>query len=245
MIVKTQQELDRLKASGRAAAYIRDSLQSWITPGMTTLDIDRKAGELFQETGFVSGPKALYQFPGNICISVNDCIAHGIPKDTRLMEGDAVNIDVSGHIGGYYADTGVSFVVGEHPGRQRICDCAKAMVQEAVHQAKAGGLLKQLGFAMEECARRYGYAVVKKLSGHGVGRTLHDMPKGIYCYPMKWDKRRFKQNMVVAIESFVAEGCGEIYLSQDRWSWCTKDRGSAAQYEHTLMITDGEPLFLT
>ena len=139
MIVKTQEELDAFKKIGRIVAEIREAMKAATKPGVTTRELDEIAGRMFEEAGAVSGPKGEYDFPGFTCISVNHEVAHGIPGDKVIQEGDLVNIDVSGSWNGYFADTGISFVVGEgYEDKEKLCAVAKSAFERAMTKVKAG-----------------------------------------------------------------------------------------------------------
>src|SRR5690606_6097820 len=146
MIVKTEEELIALKEIGKIVATIRDKMIEKTKPGITTKELDDFAGELFEKHGAISGPKGEYDFPGYTCISVNDEVAHGIPGSRVIQEGDLVNIDVSGSKNGYFADCGLSFVVGEgDPVLSQICDVAKKAFEAGLTKMKVGGKKNAIG----------------------------------------------------------------------------------------------------
>ncbi|RKJ59750.1 type I methionyl aminopeptidase, partial [Butyricicoccus sp. 1XD8-22] len=154
MIVRTQEELEALKKIGRICAEIRDALKEATKPGITTKELDEIAGRMFEEAGAISGPKGEYDFPGYTCISVNHEVAHGIPGSKVIKEGDIVNIDVSGSKDGYFADTGISFVVGEgYEEKEKLCKVAKSAFDRAMTKVKAGSKLNQIGKAVEREAK--------------------------------------------------------------------------------------------
>ncbi|MER1999675.1 MAG: M24 family metallopeptidase, partial [Lysinibacillus sp.] len=142
MIVTTQAEIDAFKKIGRIVAEIREEMKAATKPGVTTRELDEIAGRRFAEKGAISGPKGEYDFPGYTCISVNHEVAHGIPGDKVIQEGDLVNIDVSGSLDGYFADTGISFVVGEgYEDKEKLCRVAKQAFDRAMTKVKAGSKL--------------------------------------------------------------------------------------------------------
>lgn len=147
MIVKTEQDIEGLKKIGKLVAAIRDELKEKAIPGITTKELDELAGKRFKEHGAISGPKGEYNFPGYTCISVNDEVAHGIPSDKVLHEGDLVNVDVSGSLNGYYADTGISFVVGKgDPMLTELCQCAERAFEKGLAKIKASKLIVLIMF---------------------------------------------------------------------------------------------------
>ena len=246
MIIKSEAELAALKESGKICAYIRDRVADYLEVGMSTLEADEYAGKLFKETGFLSAPIELYKFPGNICLSVNSCVAHGIPsKDIIIKSGDSVNVDVCGSIGGVYTDCGKSVVVGESPLRQQVCDCAEQMLFKGLSTVCANVKLSAMGKAMGKYCRNQGFYPIKKLTGHGIGNTLHEKPKHIHCCYVSWDMRKFLKGMVVAIETFVSTNNCDVFIGDDGWSWIAPNGAATAQFEHTVVVTDDKPIILT
>ncbi len=246
MIVKTQEELEALKKIGRICAEIRDAMQVATKPGVTTKELDEIAGRMFEESGAISGPKGQYDFPGYTCISVNHEVAHGIPGDRIIKEGDMVNIDVSASLDGYFADTGISFVVGEgFEKQQKLCEVAKSAFDRAMTKVKAGSKLNQIGKAVEREAKDNGLHVIMNLTGHGVGRALHEAPDHVLNYFDAWDTTIMKEGMVLAVEPFISEKAEHIVESGDGWTFITPDQSLVAQIEHTIVVTKDKPIILT
>lgn len=246
MIVKTQEELEALKKIGRICAEIRDAMKAATKPGVTTKELDELAGRMFEERGAISGPKGEYDFPGYTCLSVNHEVAHGIPGDKVIKEGDLVNIDVSGSLDGYFADTGISFVVGEgYEDKERLCQVAKSAFERAMTKVKAGSKLNQIGKAVEREARDHGLKVIMNLTGHGVGRSLHEEPAHILNYYDAWDTTIMKEGMVLAVEPFISEKADHIIESGDGWTFVTPDKSLVAQIEHTVIVTKDKPIIIT
>ncbi|WP_100331072.1 type I methionyl aminopeptidase [Bacillus xiapuensis] len=246
MIIKNDKELQALKKIGKIVAEIRDAMRAATKPGVTTKELDLLGGELFSRHGAVSGPKDEYDFPGFTCISVNDEVAHGIPGKRVIQEGDLVNIDVSGSYDGYFADTGISFVVGKgDPILTKLCEAAESAFERGLLKAKAGSKQNQIGKAVINEAHRQGFTVIKNLTGHGVGRSLHEAPDHILNYFDPWDNALLKEGTVIAFEPFISTGAEMIVESGDGWTFKTPDGSKVAQIEHTLVITKGEPIILT
>lgn len=246
MIVKTDEEIQALKKIGKIVAVIRDEMRRFTKPGVTTKEIDELGGRLFAEYGAVSGPKGEYDFPGFTCISVNDEVAHGIPGSRVIQEGDLVNIDVSGSLDGYFADTGISFVVGEGEAvLTKLCETVELAFERGLAKIKAGTKQNQIGKAVANEARRNGFAVIKNLTGHGIGKSLHEAPDHILNYFDPWDNALLKEGMVIAFEPFVSEKADMIKESGDGWTFKTPDGSRVAQIEHTVIVTKDEPIILT
>ncbi|MGE7921025.1 type I methionyl aminopeptidase [Viridibacillus sp. NPDC093762] len=247
MIAITQEEIAGLKKAGRVMAQIREAMKAATKPGITTKELDEIGGRLFEENGAVSGPKSEYDFPGYTCISVNEQVAHGIPGNLMLKEGDLINIDVSGHVEGYFADTGVSFVVGggSYPEIDKLCQVAESAFDRAMTKVKSGARLNQIGKAVEREAKANGLAVIMNLTGHGIGRSLHEEPQHVLNYFDAWDRTILKEGMVLAVEPFISQKAEHIVESGDGWTFITPDKSLVAQYEHTIIVTDGEPIITT
>ncbi|KAB2336034.1 type I methionyl aminopeptidase [Cytobacillus depressus] len=246
MIVKNEEELAALKEIGKIVAVIRDELIARTKPGVTTKELDDYAGELFEKYGAISGPKGEYDFPGFTCISVNEEVAHGIPGKRVINEGDLVNIDVSGSKDGYFADTGLSFVVGNTDEKLRhLCETAQQAFEEGLKKIKAGSKLSSIGKIVNKVANQNGYTVIKNLTGHGIGKSLHEKPDHILNYFEPWDSALLKDGTVIAFEPFISMQAEEVIELGDGWTFVTPDKSYVAQCEHTIVVTKGEPIIIT
>lgn len=246
MIVTTQAEIEAFKKIGRIVAQIREEMKAATKPGVTTLELDQIAGRMFEEAGAISGPKGQYDFPGFTCISVNHEVAHGIPGEKVIQEGDLVNIDVSGSLDGYFADTGISFVVGEgYADKEKLCAVAKSSFDRAMTKVKAGSKLNQIGKAVEREARDHDLTVIMNLTGHGLGKSLHEAPDHILNYYDAWDTTIMKEGMVLAVEPFISAAAEHIVEAGDGWTFITPDQSLVAQIEHSIIVTKDKPIILT
>lgn len=246
MIVTTQEEIQAFKKIGRICAEIREAMKAATVPGVTTKELDEIAGRMFAEAGAISGPKGEYDFPGYTCISVNHEVAHGIPGSKVIQEGDIVNIDVSGSLDGYFADTGISFVVGEgYEDKEKLCEVAKLAFDRAMTKVKAGSKLNQIGKAVEREAYAHGLTVILNLTGHGLGKSLHEAPDHVLNYYDPTDSQLMKEGMVLAVEPFISAKAEHIVESGDGWTFVTPDKSLVAQIEHSIIVTKGEPIILT
>ncbi|MBC5638021.1 type I methionyl aminopeptidase [Ornithinibacillus sp. BX22] len=245
MIAKTEEDFNGLKEIGKICGAIRDELVHRTKPGITTKELDEIAGEMFEKAGAQSAPKGVYDFPGYTCISINEEVAHGIPGDRTIQEGDLVNIDVSGSKNGYFADTGISFVVGNGESiSQKVCEVAKEAFYAGLEKAKPGSKLSGLGKAAHNVAKQHGLTVVKNLTGHGIGRSIHEAPDHILNYYSRWDDEILKDGMVIAFEPFISTLEEEVFQSEDGWTFLT-DESIVAQYEHTIILTKEGPIITT
>ena len=247
MIVKTDEELQALKEIGYICAKVRDTMQEATKPGITTKELDNIAKELFEEHGAISAPIHDEKFPGQTCISVNEEVAHGIPGKRIIREGDLVNIDVSALKNGYYADTGISFGVGEadNPLKQKVCDVALEAFDAAMAKVKPGTKLSNIGKAVHATARKNDLTVIKNLTGHGVGQSLHEAPSHVMNYYDPKDKTLLKEGVVIAVEPFISSKATFVTEGKNDWAFETKDKSFVAQIEHTVIVTKDGPILTT
>ncbi|TDQ38384.1 type I methionyl aminopeptidase [Aureibacillus halotolerans] len=245
MIAKTEEDFNGLKEIGKICGAIRDELVRSTKPGMTTKELDNLAGELFEKAGAQSAPKGVYDFPGYTCISINEEVAHGIPGKRAIQEGDMVNIDVSGSKNGYFADTGISFVVGNGKDiLQTLCDVVKEAFDAGLEKAKPGAKKSAIGKAVHNVAKKHNLTVIKNLTGHGVGSSIHEAPEHIFNYYDSWDKEILKNGMVIALEPFISTKEEEVFQADDGWTYLT-EKSFVAQYEHTIILTKEGPIITT
>lgn len=246
MIAKTEEDFNGLKEIGRIVASIRDEMVQRTVPGITTKELDNMAGELFEKEGALSAPMGEYNFPGYTCISVNEEVAHGIPGNRVIQEGDIVNIDVSGSKNGYFADTGISFVVGKGDEiLTKICEVAKEAFDAGLKKAKPGSKKSGIGKAVHQTAKKHGLTVIMNLTGHGIGRRIHEAPDHIYNYHDTWDDELLKEGMVIAFEPFISTEEEEVFqVEGDDWTYVT-EKSFVAQLEHTIILTKNGPMIIT
>lgn len=216
-------------------------------PGMNTKELDEFGGEVLKSFGARSAPSHDYDFPGWTCISVGKEFCHGIPStNTILEEGDLINIDVSAELNGYYSDNGASFVLGNDVhGHQKLVDASKAILTKAISNIKGGMRISDIGHIIETEAKKKGFRVIKNLTGHGIGKKLHEAPSEIANYRDKGNQQRFKKNSVVAIETFISTHSNYAVTLEDGWTMVGDKGGYMAQHEHTIIVTDKEPIILT
>jgi methionyl aminopeptidase len=246
MIITSDKELVALKHIGQIVARVRDEMIEHIVPGITTGELDRIGETLLRTLGARSAPQVMYRFPGATCISMNDEAAHGIPGQKPISEGDLVNVDVSAEYGGYYADTGATVLV--NPGsemKEHLVRCSRSALEKAILTARNGGQLSMIGKAIEKEARKHGFTVIKNLCGHGIGRSLHEPPHEILNYYNPFIKESLVEGMVLAIETFVSSGAEYVFQQPDGWTLKTPNGCLVAQFEHTVVITNGKPIVLT
>lgn len=221
-------------------------MQGAVRAGITTRELDEIGRAFLEAEGARSAPQTMYNFPGATCISVSPVIAHGIPNEHVLSEGELIHIDVSAELDGYYADTGASMVVSRGERQfDKLIEATKAALKKALFAAKAGNPLNGISRAVQTEARKRGFGVIYDLTGHGIGRKLHEEPREVLNYYNPHDRRVLNEGLVLAIEPFLTPGVGRIVEERDGWSLRTSDKAIAAQFEHTIIVTKNAPIILT
>jgi methionyl aminopeptidase len=217
-----------------------------LKPNMTTRELDLIGRNCLAKAGAHSAPKVVYNFPGYTCISVNEEAAHGVPGDRVIKPGDIVNIDVSAEKGGYFGDTGFTFLVEPVATKnQQLVQATKRALRAAMAVAKAGNKVNEIGKAIEQSAKQSGFKILRDLASHGIGRTLHEYPECIPSYFDKKDKRVLEKGMVITIEPFLSTRSQFTETGDDGWTLISGDKNATAQFEHTMIITDDAPILTT
>ncbi len=234
-----------MRAAGAVVRLMLDAMRDAVRPGVTTAELDRVGADVMKQHGAQSAPALVYGFPGVSCISVNDEAVHGIPGPRALQQGDLVKLDVTIEKDGFMADAAVTVPVGEvTEERQNLIACAERAFAKAMLVARAGFRVWEIGRAVEREVRRSGFSVIRDLSGHGIGRTIHEEPR-VPNYPDAEANQVLTEGLVITVEPIIAAGSGRSYVAPDRWTVITADHRPSAHYEHTLVITKGSPILLT
>lgn len=247
MSITTEAELIGMQKASEAVACALKEMRNYAQPGMTTKQLDHYGAAILSDFGARSAPLLTYRFPGCTCISVNNEFCHGIPSATRILkEGDLVNIDVSAELNGFWSDNGGSFVLGEDVHRhQKLIDVSRQILHKAIYSIKGGVRISDIGHLIETEAKKHGYKVIKNLTGHGIGKSLHEEPGEIANYRDRFNQTRFKRNSVVAIETFISTTSTYAETLKDGWTMVGNKGGFMAQHEHTIVVTDASPIVLT
>jgi methionyl aminopeptidase len=234
-----------LLRAGRLVAATLDGLTRAVAPGVTTGMLDRIAAELFAEAGARSGPILTYGYPGSICVSVDDEVVHGVPGGRVLREGQIVTLDVAAELDGYHADAAVTVPVGliDQPSMDLIA-AADAALAAGMRAATPGNTLRDVGAAVERTTRAHGFRVFRELTGHGIGRQMHEEPT-VVNWPDPAATTRLTAGMVFTIEPMIGAGSTRIRLDSDGWTIRTVDRSHSAHAEHTIIVADDGPVVLT
>ena len=245
-VIHTAEEIERIRVAMSMTAQVRDQLVSLIRPGMTTLQIDQLAGDLIRSTGGTSGFLNYHGFPGNICISLNDEVVHGIGVGHRVVqESDIVSLDIGVSYNNAVGDTAVTIGFGELPkDTARLLKATREALMAGIAAAKKGNYIRDISRAIEKRALADQLGIVREMVGHGVGVRLHEPPDvPNYVTPVRGPK--LVPGMVLAIEPMLNLGTHRISQDNDGWTIRTKDGSLSAHFEHSILITENEPEILT
>jgi methionyl aminopeptidase len=254
IIIKSPEEIEKLREGGKHLAMVLQKVKAMVAPGVSTKDLDVYAERLIREMGdkpaFLNyrPAGARTPFPAALCVSVNDEVVHGIPnKKIILKEGDIVSIDLGVNHQGLFTDHALTVPVGKiTPSDTKLLEVTEQALQVGIDTAIGGNTVGDIGYSIEQFinAQKHKYGIVNVLSGHGVGKAIHEDP-----YIPNFGKRgigaKLMPGMVVAIEPMINSGTKNVTIDADGWTFRTADRKKSAHFEHTILITDGEPEILT
>lgn len=243
--VKTDEEIALMREAGRILAITHQELERALKPGMSTLELDRKAEEIIRSYGCIPSFLNYEGFPNSICVSINEEVVHGIPRKDRIIcEGDIVSIDAGVIYKGYHSDAARTHAVGEvSTEKQKLIDVTRNAFYAGIRMARAGNHLHDISAAVGAYAERFGYGVVRELTGHGIGTRLHEDPV-IPNYKVIGKGILLKAGMTLAVEPMLNMGTCRVEWVDD-WTVISADHSPSAHYENTILITDGEPEILS
>lgn len=246
MSIESEKDLQALRRIGRIVARTVREMFRRLEIGMTTAELDAIGQKLLETEGARPAPKLCYGFSGSTMISINEEVAHAVPGDRVIRDGDLVNIDVSAELDGYFADTGFTQPVGNAPEiTYALCQASREALAAALRAARARRRMADVAGAIRKVARQHGFSVIENLCGHGVGRHLHEEPSHVPFYLDRKDRRRFRRGSVLTLEPFLSTGPRRAAEGSDGWTLLTPPGNYTAQFEHTIVITDREPIILT
>jgi methionyl aminopeptidase len=229
--------IERLRCACRAAKRVLDGVGSAVRSGVTTDELDAVAHELYLAEGGYPSPLGYRGFPKSICTSVNEIVAHGIPDDRRLADGDIVNCDITIYLDGMHGDCSATFLVGEVPPDVReLVSVTKRSLELGVAAVRPGGRLRDIGRAIQGCAHSHGFGIVRELVGHGIGEEFHAAPY-VHHYDEPRDRTRLRTGMAFTIEPMLTLGGADVVQWDDGWTIATLDGLPSAQFEHTVLVT--------
>jgi methionyl aminopeptidase len=249
--IKTEEEIAIIREGGKRLAVILSTLRDAIKPGVTTRQLDELAERLMREGGDIPAflnytPEgAQTPYPSSLCVSVNDEIVHGIASDRVLLEGDIIGIDTGIQHKGLYTDSALTVPVGKiDDASKKLIEVTEASLMVGIDAARAGKTVGDIGYAIEKYVKEHGFVIVEELGGHGVGYRQHEDPH-IANYGSRGQGMRLKPGMVLALEPIVNAGTRYIKLMPDGYTFVTRDHKRSGHFEHTILITQGEPEILT
>ena len=236
MTIGNDNDLEGIRHVGRVVADTLASMKQAVSPGITTRELDEVAAEVFHRWGARSAPHLVYDFPGVTLISVNDEIVHGVPGSRRIERGDVVKLDVTAELDGYIADAAETVLVPPFSRTAaRMQRCSIAAFHKGMTAARVGRPVRAIGSAVERKVRDFGFHVLRELSGHGVGRTIHEPPT-IPNYDAPYATERLTPGMVITIEPLISMSPTDSFTAFDGWTICTRDGSPATHHEHTIIV---------
>ncbi|MBR6329809.1 MAG: type I methionyl aminopeptidase [Lachnospiraceae bacterium] len=244
--IKTAEEIQLMREAGEILAGVLDRLGEALAPGMSTMEINDLGEELIRKAGAIPSFLDYEGYPASICVSVNEEVVHGIPAEDRIIEeGDIVSLDAGVIWKGYQSDAARSFGIGKmNPKLTELMDVTRESFFAGIKMAKSGNYLHDISNAISDHIRPYGFGIVKQLTGHGIGKDMHEDPI-IPNYRKLSRGPLLKPGMTLAIEPMVNLGTWKVGILEDGWTIVTLDGKPSAHYENTVLITEGEPEILS
>ncbi len=243
---RSKKELDKIAAAGAIVAETLKIVEDSLKPGITTRELDRIAERYIRERGAVPAFLGYHGFTGTLCVSLNDEVVHGIPSDDRTVKaGDIVSIDVGAILGGYYGDGAKTFAVGDVPAETtKLIEVVRDALLSGIEQCRPGNRIGDVSAAIQRHAESFGFSVVRRYVGHGIGRHMHEDPP-IPNYGEPGNGPVIRPGMVFAVEPMVNIGSYEVKTLDDGWTVVTVDGSLSSHYEHTVAVTKDGPVVLT
>ena len=244
--IKNSHEIDLMRQSNRLLAKVHEALSHMIEPGISTGQINREGERLIRSLGGIPNFLNYNGYPASICVSVNDEVVHGIPSDERILrEGDIVSLDAGLIYKGYHSDAARTYGVGTISKRDsELIDAARDSFFAGMKKARAGNYLNDIGTEIYRCAKSRGFGVIRDLTGHGIGREMHEDPD-VPNFPTRGRGLLLVPGMTLAVEPMLSSGTWKVRWKEDNWTVVTADGSNAAHYENTILITDAEPEILS
>jgi len=245
ILYKSAEEIEIMREAAQIVSRTLGILASRISPGVTPLELDRKAEEYIRSQNAIPGFLGLYDFPNTLCISLNEQVVHGIPNDTPLKNGDIISIDCGAIYKGYYGDHAYTFEVGEVSSEvKKLLLVTRECLQLGIEATKTGNRIGDIGFAIQQHAEKNGYGVVRDLVGHGLGKTMHEDPQ-VPNYGSKGRGKKIKNGLTIAIEPMINMGTEKVIQLDDHWTIVPADGLPSAHFEHDVAVVNGKPEILS
>ncbi len=245
IILKSRQEIEKMRRSNLIVAEILESLKSVVRPGVTTRELDEKATALLGRTKGRPAFKGYNGYPAALCTSVNEEVVHGIPSGRILKEGDIVSLDFGVIFEDYYGDAAITLPVGRvSPAAEELLRVAREALNRAIEKVRAGNRLQDISAAIQNEVETHRFSVVRDFVGHGIGQHLHEKPQ-IPNFGIPGRGIRLQVGMTLAIEPMINAGGYEVEILEDGWTAVTKDRSLSAHFEHSVAVTENGPYILS
>jgi methionyl aminopeptidase len=248
IVIKSPQEIAALREAGRINAMALDAVRKLIQPGVTTAELDAAAEQVIRTHGAsptFKGYPGPYPYPASICASINEQLVHGIPGTRKLQSGDIISVDCGSTFEGFVGDSAFTAGVGEiSPQAQRLIEVTEQALYIGIHQMRAGNRVGDISAAIQTFVEAAGFYVTREYTGHGVGRQMHEGPQ-VPNYGIAGRGQLLRQGMTIALEPMVLVGTSQTRVLPDKWTVVSTDGSLTAHWEHSVAITDGEPLILT
>lgn len=245
-IIKSKEEREKIRETGRIVSAILTELRHAVHPGMTTADIDKLGAQALKRYGAKSSALGYHGYPASLCTSLNEEVVHGIPGNRVLQEGDVISIDFAASYQGWHADSAITVPVGiVSPEAQHLLQVTEDALYRGIAAARGGNRLQDIGRAVQQFVEAAGFSVVRQYGGHGVGRSMHEDPQVLNYIEPDYPNYVLKPGMVIAIEPMVILGKKETQVLDDGWTVIAVDGTYAAHFEHTVAITNGDADILT
>lgn len=243
--IKTESEIELMKEAGGIVWDTHQYLKEYIKPGITTKELDKLANDFIIKSNATPSFKNLYGFPGSICISLNEEVVHGIPGNRKIKNGDIITLDIGACYKGYHGDSAWTYAVGEISNeKELLMKYTEEALYVGLSVVKEGAHVGDIGYAISQYANEHKLGVVKELTGHGIGTSVHEDPD-VPNYGKKNTGPVLKAGMVIAVEPMLNLGTANVYILDDDWTIITADMKPSAHYEHTVVVTKNGYQILT
>lgn len=246
IVCKSAAEIEKMRRSGHLVRLVLDALRDMVAPGISTMDLERKADRMIRDAGAKAAFKGYYDYPCVLCTSINQEIVHGIPNEKRILRpGDVVSIDCGAVLDGYFGDAAITVPVGQvSEEAARLLQVTEASLYRGIAAALIGNSVGDIGSAVQRLVESSGFSVVREFVGHGIGTRMHEDPQ-VPNYGLPGRGTKLRNGMVLAIEPMVNAGLPGTIVMEDKWTAVTEDGRYSAHFEHTVAISEDGPMILT
>lgn len=244
--IKNAREIESMKAAGQVVGKLLSYLRTIVVPGISTREIDALGEKFIRDQGAIPGFKGLYGCPCAILTSVNEEVVHGLPNRRKLQNGEIVSLDMGAIVDGFYGDAAITLTVGEVADETvlKLLEVSQQALMKGIEQARPGNRVGDIGAAVQGWAEAHGFSVVREYVGHGIGRKLHEAPQ-IPNFGTSGTGPEIQAGMTFAIEPMINIGTPEVKTLGNKWTVVTRDKKWSAHFEHTVLVTESDPIILT